>query len=399
MQIASIINALRSIFEPHRILFEANHIGQPVLLLALFEKGRLRPDIIRLLEVAKSCGVYIIAVNSKRLIAPADHESLIDCYIERYNFGRDFGSYKRGFLHIFGRGIERKAPRIIMANDSVFYSSRGLLDFLSLMNTTDVEALGATENHEIHNHLGSFWISLGQNVTQNKRFRRYWRRLALSDVRPLVILRGEMGLSKCIRRCVTDISQMRSHFNSSRFLEDLQNEEIFELAIKSARTSLTDWKRLDWTRLADTFMRLYTLDPLRHAPGSVEFELGQWQSKRLSLVNSLEDFTTFLKEESSDADRLDIELVRRFVIAQLGEIYISGSQVHQNAPVLLAMGLPFIKLDGLYRGMFSIQDVETLCSLVPSAEATALRRELMSRPYGGDTLFGWRRLAFFRGLL
>lgn len=393
-------NLIRSVWHPARVLFERPHGGQPILLLALFEKGRLRPDIEKLLKAAKQAGIYVIGINSAKLINPNSHEELLDCYIERYNYGRDFGSYRCGFFHIFRNNIHNNTPRVIMANDSVYYSSRGLADFIHLMLHTEIEALGATENHEIHNHLGSFWISMGERVIRNRKFEKFWRRLRLSDVRPIVIFRGEIGLSKCIRRCVSDRSQMRAHFNSSHFLSALRDNEVLDLALKSARTSeRTGGKHLDWNCLADMFIKMHMLDPLSHAPDGVTVELHAWPGRRLAPINSFEGFKCFIEEEASAPERLDIDLVRSYLVGKLVEIFVSGSQVHQNAAILVSMGLPFVKLDGLYRGAFSIQYAESICRLIPDPEGKTLRRELMDRPYGGDTLFGWRRLAFLRGLI
>jgi hypothetical protein len=78
---------------------------------------------------------------------------------------------------------------------------------------------------------------------------------------------------------------------------------------------------------------------------------------------------------------------------------MQGSQIHQNAATLLRMGLPFVKLDGLYRGAFNIYDMVNITSQMTAGEAEELRRLLMVRPYGGGTLTGWKRAAFMRGLV
>ena len=298
MLISSSLNLIRSAWRPARVLFERPHDGQPILLLALFESGRLRPDIEQLLKAAKQSGVYIIGVNSARLTNAHKYESLIDCYIERANFGRDFGNYRYGFLHIFKKNIHNNTPRIIIANDSVYYSSRGLPAFIRLMLDTEIEALGATENHEIHNHLGSFWISMGERVIRHQKFEKFWRRLRLSDVRPIVIFRGEIGLSKCIRRCVSDASQMRAHFNSSHFLSALQDNEVLDLALKSARTSQrTGWKHLDWNSFCKLFIKTHMIDSLSLVPDGVNIEFSQWPERRLAPMDSLVGICVLSKGE------------------------------------------------------------------------------------------------------
>jgi len=63
------------------------------------------------------------------------------------------------------------------------------------------------------------------------------------------------------------------------------------------------------------------------------------------------------------------------------------------------MGLPIVKLDGLYRGMFGIGDVNRILERLGGDDATGFRALIFRRPFGGDTLVGWQRFAFFRGFI
>lgn len=190
------LQRIKTINEKQVVHIEREYKDQPIILLALYQKGRLRPDIMRLLHVAKAQGLYVIGVNTLKLKDPDALRGLVDCYIERPNFGRDFGSYKSGFLHVFSRKWDKTCPRLIMLNDSVFYSTRGLEKFINDLSTSDVEVLGGTENYEIEYHLGSFCISMAQSVLRSARLKSYWNSYRLTDVRPVVIKQGEMRLSR-----------------------------------------------------------------------------------------------------------------------------------------------------------------------------------------------------------
>lgn len=130
----------------------------------------------------------------------AGSEDYIDCYIERYNYGRDFASYQKGFTYINQRGWSDICPRLLMVNDSVFYSVKHNRGFLAEMLSSTVSVLGATENHEVAHHLGSFCIAFSGDVLRNERFRKYWDSYQPTDIRPAVIRRGEMELSETLRR-------------------------------------------------------------------------------------------------------------------------------------------------------------------------------------------------------
>lgn len=80
-------------------------------------------------------------------------------------------------------------------------------------------------------------------------------------------------------------------------------------------------------------------------------------------------------------------------------MYMPGSQMHKNASMLLHLGLPIIKLNGMYRGMFNVYDILRISNLLTGQENNELQQILLERPFGADTLIGWRRAAFIVGLI
>jgi hypothetical protein len=385
-----------------KIHFEEGYDGQPIMLLALYQKGRLRPDLIRLLRAAKAQGLYVLGVNTLKLQKPEELRGLIDCYIERSNFGRDFGSYKTGFLHLFSRRWEGTCPRLVMLNDSVFYASRGLDKFIDELATSRTEVLGGTENYEIEYHLGSFCISMAQSVLKADRFKAYWKGYRLTDVRPVVIKRGEMKLSKTLKRCVSMPSEFRALYSSDRFLNEIKsNPDLQNVMIRDSRTSTTvDWPRFGTESvtklLAGRFIgRRFSLG--EKVDISIDTPVKELNEE--VLITGREDFSRYLlRHVPEQSDNFD-EILTDALSAIASEVFMMGSQIHQNAAVLLDIGLPIIKLDGLYRGMFNNYDVLRLQKKLNETEARELSALLLDRPYGGSTLIGWKRAAFLRGLI
>ena len=167
---------------PETVLFETEYAGQPILLLALYERGNLRQDIMGLLAAAKDAGLYVLAVNTLKVSDPDGFRDKVDCYIERVNYGRDFGSYKTGFLHLFAKGWQKSCPRLLMVNDSVFYTQERAPKFLDDMFSSPVQVLGATENYEIEYHLGSFCIAMANKVLNAPAFATFWRQYRLTMI-------------------------------------------------------------------------------------------------------------------------------------------------------------------------------------------------------------------------
>lgn len=376
-----------------KVHFEQSYQGQKILLLALHQKGRLRPDIENLFITAKQLGMYVLAINTLKVLDPNNLKEKIDCYIERPNFGRDFGSYKTGFLHLFKKGWEKQCPRLLILNDSLFYSKQNLASFLNQMMNTDIEVLGATENHEIEHHLGSFCISLQASILQHSRFKNYWKHYTNTDIRPKVIKYGEMKLSKTLRRCVSSADQFQACYDLNWLSNCLDNnKELLDRISYLYRTSdLVPWKLPSLQAVSKRIYNKYL---------QIDYSLANIDSKLIYFIDSpkqlIKAFETNIKE-------INIQNLSQRVYEEIKndimECFTSGSQIHQNNILLHHLGMPIIKLDGLYRGMFSVADVVQLASQLSQNEKSSFQKLMFNRPFGGNTLFGWKGAAFYQGLI
>lgn len=426
LSILSAINYIKSLFNPPVVRFETPYEGQKILLVALYQKGGPRPDIRMLMETAKAQGAYVLAVNTLKFTDPAGWQGLIDCYIEKHNFGRDFSSYQRGFLHLYERGWEKTCPRVLMLNDSVYYCAQRTPKFVADLLDSEVEALGATENFEIEHHVGSFCIAIAGRVVASPRLRKYWRGYRNTDLRPMVIRRGEMGLSKALKRAVASEQDFRALYDVDRYAKALREEEGFlARALDHARDSnLVAWPttrakdvlrdfRTRYTvpavaNLADDFRAQYEDGKLsienyvklsRRDQPALVLSTGVESDEEFGLVDLEHLIATAIEPLVKHDDRKMIQTIEEMVADRLVSNFGRGSHIHQNAAALLDLGLAIVKLDGMYRGMFNAADVRKICRLLSPEDGRALERLLLLRPYGEYNLRGLRNAAFRQGLL
>ena len=392
---------LQSIGKPPKIFWEHKFRGQPILLLALYEKGSLRPDILRLIKAAKKRGMYVLGVNTLKLSNPNQFYSGACQTFQPFSSSRDFSSYKTGFMHIYKRGWEAETARVLMANDSVFYSTKGLATFLSDMVETEVEVLGSTENFDMVHHLGSFCISFDAGILQNPGLKEYWRNYKLTDVRPTVIWRGELELSKTLIKVVSSDSNFQALYSGANFVTTLNKDpKMLDFALQNGRVSpIFPWQQTNIASLLKLISKRYLHN--KNYPASTELKLtdgkNDWLKK--AYVNSVDSIMYFIKEQVANDTSLDRDAIERIIASELTETFLSGSQIHQNAAILLNLGLPFVKLDGLYRGIFNQEDISNIVKQLNVVEAQELQAILMNRPYGGKHLIGWQKVAFERGLI
>jgi hypothetical protein len=211
-----------------------------------------------------------------------------------------------------------------------------------------------------------------------------------------------MKLSKTLKRCVSMPSEFRALYSSDRFLNEIKsNPDLQNVMIRDSRTSTTvDWPRFGTESvtklLAGRFIgRRFSLG--EKVDISIDTPVKELNEE--VLITGREDFSRYLlRHVPEQSDNFD-EILTDALSAIASEVFMMGSQIHQNAAVLLDIGLPIIKLDGLYRGMFNNYDVLRLQKKLNETEARELSALLLDRPYGGQMLHGWKRAAFLRGLI
>jgi hypothetical protein len=373
--------------------------GQPVVMMILWEKGKVRSDVERLLRAARAKGAYILVVNTAKLAPTVIESDLFDTYIERFNYGRDFGSYKSGILHLQNTYGLENVSRLIVLNDSVYYLDKELDQFLDTMINAEREVLGATENFEVHRHIGSFAFSVGNQVLKSKHFLKYWKRYRLTDLRVKVIKKGEMKLTKVLLKSVFSENEFEILYSVKNVSEYLnQNNQNIEKALSLAVQSRNHWRKLTVRQVMEAWRsrNLFTAVPQNKS----EF------LNPLSFDDILATPLTFaeaVKELKRLYPQLDSKVLQKqlyeLVIGALLLTSVSGSQIHQNGLLFHEFGCPLVKLDVIYRGAWSYEDAEKLLKKLLPADRDQLSRLLYSRAYGEDALRGWRRAAFMRGLI
>lgn len=399
IHLQAILKWSRSLTRKPQIHWTQPYDGRPILLMALFQKGRLRSDTRALFEAARAEGYYIVAVNSLVFKDRDALEGICDTYIERFNYGRDFGSYKTGVLHLIGDEKFASCPRVLMMNDSVFVCRDRIAPFLRAHRDTEYEVLGATENYDREHHIGSFCVSFSGGVFRHSKFRDFFRQYRNSEIRPVVIDRGEFGLSRALRASSTSAEEFTTLYSSTRF-HDLCNDdpEFLPIAVDLARTSdIVPWKRLSLLMVLEDYEEEYLRAVVERKRLTLMGQIGNLAPIREMKYITIGDVDRYLSE--SVGDLYDPGHFREYLAARATEVFMIGSQIHQNAAVLVKMGLPIVKLDGLYRGLFSVRDINRIISQLDDEDGAALRQLLFQRPYGGDTLEGWRKYAFYLGML
>lgn len=110
----------------------------------------------------------------------------------RDNQGYDFGGYKDAFAYARDRKLAIK--RLLLLNDSLFFSEKGLGAFLDRMLGPE-DVIGAFENWGEDHHIASYALSVSSHVIAAPPFQAFWRGYLPISNRIHAIENGEKKLS------------------------------------------------------------------------------------------------------------------------------------------------------------------------------------------------------------
>jgi hypothetical protein len=221
-----------------------------VAIFLIFPKTGLLQSHIHTLDYFRSKG-YATLVVSNLPLSEIDRKRLKEnCwrFMERPNFGYDFGGYRDGVLSI-SEDLQR-LERLVFINDSVWFPLPGSRDWLDDVEALGVDFAGAGSNYgtprpEINAfrsiewsystshrdfHVCSYAICLRPNVVRSAHFDRFWRTLRLTNKKKRTVRRGEIGFTQWALRNSFSVGTTLDVKNLDRELAALDEARLREVA-------------------------------------------------------------------------------------------------------------------------------------------------------------------------
>jgi hypothetical protein len=192
--------------------------GDRVAIYLLFPTDGLRDSHLMAIDALRRSGCAVLAVSNLPL---ADGDlarlaGLCRAVMVRPNVGYDFGAYLDAI-----RWLDDDLPhlrQLVLMNDSVWYPVPGTPDWVAAAQALGADVVGSVWNYGVAQpdladwrsyrwqldprrpgfHYCSFALSLGPNALRSAAFRRFWRRLVLTDDKIRTVRRGEVGLSRAL---------------------------------------------------------------------------------------------------------------------------------------------------------------------------------------------------------
>ncbi len=169
-------------------------------------------------------------------------------YIERSNFGYDFGGYRDGILSL--RQNLSNTKQLVLINDSVWFPISSETDWLDDVDTLGVDFAGAGSNYGIPRvepttfrdltfnyrtdhknfHYCSFALSCGENILRHPGFLQFWQHFPLSSKKKRTVRHGEIGLTSWVLKHGFTHGETLGVANLRQYLDALDDGRLLEVA-------------------------------------------------------------------------------------------------------------------------------------------------------------------------
>lgn len=343
--------------------------GTAYAIVVKYAPFRVGEDFLDLLTALRRAGVNAVVVCNGRP-RDAEHAQLRDAahrILVRPNIGRDMGAYRAASLHLAGLD----ATRVLYFNDSVHYLRGPELDrMVGALARSDYDVTGTFENHEYFHHFGTYAFAVSGEVFADPRVAAFWRGYKPYDLRPHAIVRGEIGLARCVKAAGYRIDVI---YGADRLAQRLDAMPVEQLAELLRYTPLNAQRKSPAVLLREPRTMAGAIGALRAEPPS--------------------------RRAPTPLQRLGERMEREALVNEILRTFIDTSQVHFGFGVYhRVMGAPLVKKDLLARGVFLEHDAARILEALPEAQRAGLLRELISR--GRPVRFGLlRRFLARHGLI
>jgi hypothetical protein len=347
------------------------------------------------------------------------------CFLHRLPYGRDFGCYKDSLTLLYRLHDEGKIKlgRVVLLNDSVATlpgPSQCVVDHLA---DEENNFAGITENYHPKQHVGSFMVALSAAVLLHPRVRQYWEDYVPLSTRRYSIRKGELGLSRAVRRAgfvpqvKFSLAQLKITMQALDFPRLMLLAEAMEPHFRASLRhpmALVDNALL---RNISPVSWLMGRSPSRKKRSSMpQFDLGQDTKSSISeslvagalLTGNHEDYEqklrsivrlreSFLGVSAPQQAAMISHTSKEKFIDSLLKYVFRGSNIHHGAAVLLFAGAGIIKKDVVFRRIVEPFNVISLLrESSPTVDLETIHEiasEILAKghPY---SLRGWQKLLY-----
>ena len=210
------------------------------------EQGIIRTDTIKLIIVLKKIFKKIILVSTKlketaKITLPSEVKVII-----RKNVGKDFMSYRTGFIYLLKKKYFRDLCNIYFMNTSFVclnpykFKSNVVLK----KKTANDNFIGITKSFEINEHIQTYFFKISKNIFMQEFFINWFYKIKPLKKRMNIIYKYEIGLSQFLMNQHYKCNSIFPNTKKKKLLVKLFNYSFFKKRFEKGNPTAFFWKKI-----------------------------------------------------------------------------------------------------------------------------------------------------------
>lgn len=248
-----------------------------------------------------------------------------------------------------------------------------------------------SENYNIRWHYASYFLSFGPKVFRHRLFTNFWKKYQKTNRRQATIRRGEMALSGCLKAIVGETHLPRPLLNNDLIASEWDKQNLGEVPFQFIPTgptaTVTDLKR----PMKDLYSGYLS------GPKNVQIHItaqpeDNWQPVLcLSKATTISELSKFLDQFGFETNH---DVLKSWFLSYILSDFRTGSQIHNASILAIPCGIPIVKLDVIFRGSLSWDNIESVAMQLPKHQQHEFLSIFGKHRYGASFLAGWRLTGF-----
>ncbi len=356
--------------------------GDRAIIFVTYPSEKLASCHARILKLFEERGYSVIISTNhsapERILA--DQLSERWCFLIRRPFGRDFGCYKDASLLLYDVERERGRPfnRVVYLNDSVITFSKTEQDIVDHLDNDEFHCSGLTENYDKGYHLSSYAVAMSSEVFHHKRIEKYWRTFLPISTRRHAIGKGELGLSRALKKAGY---QLHVHWSLGKIKDKLLTQDF--ATVHAIANSMEPDFRGKYPSLVQIYDRY--ISEMRGPDGLSPLNEGNSRSRnsKTTMLEYREQYFGLLPDTQKSIARAS---AHEEMVDTISRYIFRGSQIHHGAAPLLFLGAGILKKDVVLRKIvepFNIKKLLLESGACDGEECEEAAREVLAKghPY------------------
>lgn len=220
-------------------------MSRSVLIISHYHReGVIRSDTTKLIKILKKKFKEIIIVSTKlkKKISLGSNVKIIT----KKNVGKDFHSFRSGFINLYKKKNFENLSNIYFMNTSFvcLNFSKFMSNVVSKMESNNCDFVGVTKSFEINEHIQTYFFKISKNIFLKDFFIKWVNKIKPLKKRMDIVNKYEIGLSRFLISRGYSCNSIFPNKKRKKIVFRILNINFFKNRFEKGNPTAYLWKKI-----------------------------------------------------------------------------------------------------------------------------------------------------------